>query len=121
MFTRYDGEVDIPTNENHRVYKWDGGNVFISAARKGNALSIHISAKGREAKRKVRKALSQFLKWAFIVFPWAEYILGAISPERKSVVNLTKKVGFKHYWDLLDGDDVKVVVVGMQRGKHEYC
>ena len=116
-FIPVNGEgINIPQNDNHDVYKWIGGNVFFSASRRGNSLSVHVAAQDRQGKLKLRDAAKEFVDWCFSSCDWCEYVLAPVSIKNKSVVNLTKKIGFEHFGDILDSEDVKIVVMGIKRG-----
>ena len=82
----------MPTNDCHRCFTWND-LVYFTAAEKGDALSIHICAEGREAKRALRQALNEFSEAMFHWFPWCKMIIGAVIPQ--SVINLGLKCGFE--------------------------
>ena len=115
MFNEIKESVDIPANAKHRVFKWDKGDVYFSMARRGDALSIHIMAKTREAKRKAGKALKQFTNWCFDNFGWCKHVLGVIDPNKPGLVKMAKNQGYQVYGNMSKDDEIKAVIVGRSR------
>lgn len=82
---------EMPGNENHLYYSWND-EVYFSATKHGEALSIHIAA-DRRGKRGLRRALNEFCEWLFQHYAWCKVIIGMVGPQ--SIVNLGLKCGFE--------------------------
>lgn len=66
--------------------------VYYSLTMRGMAIEIHVSAKGRAGKLKVREASKAVIDWIPKAFPWCKMLIATVSSN--SVYNLCKKTGF---------------------------
>ena len=82
----------LPMNDSYRVYCWNDA-VWFSACGRGDAITIHIAAESRDARKGLRRAVEEFCVYLFDSFPWCRMILGVIGVQ--SVVNLATKTGFR--------------------------
>ena len=67
--------------------------VYFLLAKRGDAMSIHISAKGRSGKMKTRAAALSVIDWIHTHYPTCKALIATV--QKKSVYNLCSKVGFK--------------------------
>ena len=83
-------------SENYIVLRWDNDEcrVYFSAARKGNAMTIHLSADKRGAKH-LDEAVEDFVLYIFSTFKWCKMVLGIIDSKRKGIIALSKRRGFE--------------------------
>ena len=102
-FVLYEGDLmGLTTTKNHIVFRWnrDDCKVLFSAARQGNAMSIHFASDSSGVKH-VKKALDMFCVSLFLSFPWCTMILGNVS--RPSVGRMIQKIGFHPFADCEKG------------------
>jgi len=87
------GRLGLIKSEKCRVYEWsdNGEKVYFAAARKGNALMIHLAAEKRNWLR-LRDALNEFCQKMFFVYDWCKMIIAQVG--KRSVINLALKCGF---------------------------
>lgn len=92
--------------DNHILLEWSDGErqVYFSAAQQGQAMTVHIAAKGKN-KLALREAVEDFIDYIFTNYTWCDVVIGAIT--KPSVVNLANKCGFHHIGDALIGEDAQ--------------
>lgn len=91
-FISYSGDTgELPTNNNHFVFKWVKGNILFSVSRKGNAASCHFSS-DKSNLRLLKDAINEFVEFCYLIFPWCEMVLAIVGPN--SIGRLITKCGF---------------------------
>jgi len=83
--------IGLPTNENHKVFRWHAtkSTVFFSAARQGLAITTHFATKTPMA---LRRAIPEWCEFIFTEWEWCKVIFAKIT--KKSVGKLIKHFGF---------------------------
>jgi len=94
MFTPYSGEcMGLSHNENYLTFKWTEGNIFFSATRVGDGMSIHF-ASDKPSLRNIKRALNEFVEYVFDCYSWCTMVLGII--DLPSVCRIAEKCRFIH-------------------------
>lgn len=85
---------DLYTSDNYLNFRWHNPdcNILFSATQQGNAIISHFSS-DKPGLRKLEQALNDWCEFCFYLFRQCEMIIGII--ERKSVIRLAEKCGFK--------------------------
>lgn len=98
--------LGLPHDSNYRLYRWSSPDcrIYFSAARKGLAITIHLSS-DKPGLRRLPAALSEFCEHIFNEFSWCRMIFGIIGP--RSIVRLSERCGFQHF---LTNDSATVMV-----------
>lgn len=114
IFHIYTGDlIGLPTNNNHLVYRWNNPDckILFSAARQGNALSVHL-ASDKAGLRRLRQAASEWLRFVAMEFPWCEMVFAKTL--RKSIERMVCRIGFKL---LVKTAKCNVFVYDLRRGE----
>ena len=93
-FSEYNGDLmGLPTNENHRVYRWDRDDckVLFSVTRRGCAAVGHF-ASDKRGLRHLKDAINQFTALCMVDFDWCKMVISL--NERESIRKLLKRIGF---------------------------
>lgn len=72
--------------------KYKNKPVYFLITRRGDAIEIHVGAKGRDGKLLIREAASAVIDWIPQKYEWCKMIIATVSV--KSVYNLCIKIGF---------------------------
>jgi len=89
---------EVPLSEGFEVekigacVKYGEYPVYFMLIKRGQAIEIHISAKGRAGKLKLREAAKAVIDWIPKQYPACEMIIATVAS--KSVYNLCTKIGF---------------------------
>ncbi|MAT39718.1 MAG: hypothetical protein CL946_08960 [Ectothiorhodospiraceae bacterium] len=94
-FIPYNGDTgELYSDDNHLIFKWCGeGHIIASLARKGNAISAHLSS-DKKGLRHLKTAINDFCVFVFWLFDWCEMVLAQIN--RPSVERVVTKCGFSY-------------------------
>ncbi len=92
-FISFSGDCgDLPTNDNHFVFRHVEHNILFSVSRKGNAASCHFKS-DKKGLRFLKRAINDFVDFCYQLFPWCEMILAIIGKD--SIGRLISKCGFQ--------------------------
>ena len=78
--------------ETHASYYSFGGVVF-SAVKRGNSVVTHVGCK-RENMKNLREACKRYCYYMLNTFEWCKMVIATVSLNRRSVINLCRKLGF---------------------------
>lgn len=95
-FAQYTGDAGgAYQDENHLAFRWldKGSRIFFTCARRGNAMSIHY-AHDAKSKKKIKRAVCEFIEFIYETFDWCEMIIGQIHKDRHGAKRLAKELGF---------------------------
>lgn len=72
--------------------------VYFRLSRRGDAMEIHVMAKGREGKLSVRQSCDRVIEWVKDNYSWCECLIATVS--KWSVYNLCVNLGFHDFGDI---------------------
>ena len=79
--------------DNAQVLQYKDEDVYFLISKRGGAIEIHVSAKGRKGKLKLREASKAVVDFIPKAYPWCKMLIAPVAI--KSVYNLCIRVGFK--------------------------
>lgn len=82
--------------EDHQVWRWLDGEIYVSMTRRENTVFCHFSAKGASVRR-LKDAIDEFCELVFGLMDWCMAVMACI--KRDSVERLVKRCGFVHVVD----------------------
>ena len=96
-FESYSGDlIGLPTSIDHLVFRWKNSRckVLFSICKQGNAISSHF-ASDKKGVRNIVQVINEFCEFVFNKYYWCEMIIAKIKPEKRGVMAIARRCGFK--------------------------